>query len=211
MKSLRIVALAALVVLSAAQAHADSIPAGDPAIRAGGGGGSVPITSPIFGILTQTGASPTDGSPCFLIQGGVSTEAPGCFFSNDIKSGFTIDALVFVVTTKFSGSLTCALSTLLGGASTFTHCNAGGHVAAFYGGPGIPYGDDFSMGFRGFDLNTTFLGVAVLGGDDLSNGFRGLNADTTFHDTAAVPEPGTLALCVSGIGALLVRRRSRVR
>ena len=199
------------MVLYAAQAEADSVPIGDPVIRSGGGTGSVPITSTKFSILTPTGNSPTDGSDCFLIQGGVSTEAPGCFFSNDIKRGFTIDTLVFVVTTDFSGNLTCALSTLLGGASSFTHCNAGGQVADFYGGPGIPYGDDFSMGFRGFNLNTTFLGVAVLGGDDLSMGSRGLNADTGFHGTAVVPEPGTLALCVSGIGALLVRRRSRVR
>jgi len=200
---LRTVALAAFVVLSSAGAHADSIPTGDPVIRAGGGSGSVPITSPIFGILTQTGASPTDGSPCFLIQGGVSTEAPGCFFSNDIKSGFTIDALVFVVTANFSGSLTCALSTALGGASSFTQCSARGHVAAFYGGPGIPYGDDFSMGFRGFNSDTTFVGRAILSGSDMP-------AILSKPDTP-VPEPGTLALFVSGIGALLFRRRPRAR
>ena len=200
---LRTVALAAFVVLSSAGAHADSIPTGDPVIRAGGGSGSVPITFPTFRILTPTGSSPTDGTDCFLIQGGVSTEAPGCFFSNDIKSGFTIDALVFVVTANFSGSLTCALSTALGGASSFTQCSARGHVAAFYGGPGIPYGDDFSMGFRGFNSDTTFVGRAILSGSDMP-------AILSKPDTP-VPEPGTLALFVSGIGALLFRRRPRAR
>jgi len=202
---LRIVALAAFVLFSSAGVHADSIPTGDPVIRAGGGSGSVPITFPTFRILTPTGSSPTDGTDCFLIQGGVSTPAPGCFFSNDITTGrgATIDALVFVVTANFSGSLTCALSTALGGASSFTQCSARGHVAAFYGGPGIPYGDDFSMGFRGFNSDTTFVGRAILSGSDMP-------AILSKPDTP-VPEPGTLALFVGGIGALLVRRRPRAR
>jgi len=65
MKLLRIVTLAALVVLSTVLALADSIPTGDPVIRSGGGSASVPITSPKFSILTLTGNSPTDGSPVF--------------------------------------------------------------------------------------------------------------------------------------------------
>jgi hypothetical protein len=190
MKSLRIVALAAFVVLSAAQAQADSIPTGDPVIRTGAGTGSVPITSPKFSILTPTGNSPTDGSDCFLIQGGVSTRAPGCFFSNDITrggGGVTIYELFFSVSkSDFSGTLSCALSTALGGVSPyFTECAAapdGRPVVAFFGGPGIPFGDDFSMGFRAFNANTTFGGTAV------------------------IPEPGTLVLFVTGIGALLGRR-----
>ena len=206
---LRTVALAAFVVLSSAGAHADSIPTGDPVIRAGGGSGSVPITFPTFRILTPTGSSPTDGTDCFLIQGGISTPAPGCFFSNDIttgRGGATIEALVFVVSkADFSGTLTCALSTALGGASSFTNCavSMAAPVVTFSGGPGIPFGGDFSMGFRGFNTDTTFVGRAILSGSDMP-------AILSKPDTP-VPEPGTLALFVGGIGALLVRRRPRAR
>ena len=194
MKLLRIVALAGFVVLSTARAHADSIPTDDPVIRTGGHGGSVSITFPTFRILTPTGDSPTDGTDCILIQGGVATGAPGCFFSNDImkgQAGATIDALVFVVSkASFSGTLSCALSTALGGASPFTNCAVSptAPIVTFSGGPGIPFGDDFSMGFRGFNADTSFVGSAILSG-----------SGTT------VPEPGTLALFVSGIGALLAR------
>ena len=191
MKLLRIVTLAALVVLSRVLVLADSIPTGDPVIRSGGGSASVPITSPKFSILTRTGNSPTDGSPCFLIQGGVSTPAPGCFFSNDIKRGAPIAALVFDVSkTDFSGTLSCQLATKLGGPSLyFETCipaiaTDGDGMVTFSGGTGIPFGKDFSMGFAEF------------------------NANTIFNGTAETPEPGTLALFVSGLGALLVRRRS---
>jgi hypothetical protein len=201
MKLLRIVALSVFVVLSTAGAHADSIPTDDPVIRTGGHGGSVPITFPTFRILTPTGNSPTDGTDCFLIQGGVATDAPGCFFSNDItegQAGATIDALAFVVSNaSFSGTLSCALSTALGGASPFTNCAVSptAPIVTFSGGPGIPFGDDFSMGFRGFNADTTFVGRAILSGPGTP---------------AKTPEPGTLALFVSGIGALLVRRRTTI-
>jgi hypothetical protein len=207
MKLLRIVALAAFVVLCTVQAHADSIPTGDPVIRSGGGSGSVPITFPTFFILTPTGSSPTDGTDCFLIQGGVSTDAPGCFFSNHImtgQGGATIDALVFVVSkASFSGTLSCALSTALGGDSPwFTNCavSPAAPVVTFSGGPGIPFGDEFSMGFRGFQSNTTFVSRTILSGSDTPTILSG-------SDTLATPEPGTLALFVGGLGALLVGRR----
>ena len=203
MKSLRIVALVAFVALSTAVAVADSIPPGDPVIRTGGGTGSVPITSPIFTILTATGNSPTDGTPCVLMLGGISTPAPGCIFLNDIKkgngAGTTINALLFVASkSDFSGTLSCALSTALGGPSPFTQCAVAGPVVTFFGGPGIPFGDDFSLGFRGFNPNASFLVNAI-----------SRPSQQAFTDPTNTPEPGTLGLFVGGIGALLVRRRAR--
>lgn len=195
MKSLRIVALAAFVVLSTALAVADSIPTGDPVIRTGGGTGSVPITSPIFTILTATGNSPTDGTPCVLTLGGNSTSAPACFFLNEItRHDNTIHELIFIASpADLSGTLTCALSTALGGQSPwFTECAAGSHVVKFFGGPGIPFGGDFSFGFRGFNDNATFRVIAITEIDD---------------SLTSAPEPCTLALW-GAIAALLVRRRS---
>jgi len=201
MKSLGI-ALAAFIVLSTAVAVADSIPTGDPVIRTGGGTGSIPITSPIFTIVTASGNSPTDTTPCILTQGGISTSAPGCFFLNDIKKngfGTTINALLFVASkSDFSGTLSCALSTALGGPSPFTQCAVAGPVVTFFGGPGIPFGDDFSLGFRGFNPNASFLVNAI-----------SRPSQQAFTDPTNTPEPGTLGLFVGGIGALLVRRRAR--
>jgi hypothetical protein len=205
MKSLRIVALAAFVVLSTAVAVADPI---DPVIRSGGGTGSDPITSLVFTILTKSGMSPTDGSPCILIQGGISTSAPGCIFRNDITTppGDTINQLVVIASHTYSGSLTCLLSTALGGPSSFTECAPSGPVVRFFGGPGIPFGGDFSFGFRGFNANAVFKVIANGG----SGGFV-RNTLVTNTPVTSTPEPGTLVLFVGGIGALLVRRRARAR
>jgi len=216
MKKLRglfpLVALAAFVVLSTAVVLAEPIPTGgDPVIRSGGGTDSIPITSSKFTIVTPTGFSPTDGTPCILIQGGISTSAPECIFSNDIERGqglgTTINALIFLANqTGFSGSLSCALSTAVGGQSPwFTQCAAtpaGGPVVRFFGGPGIPFGQDFSLGFRGFNANAAFQVTAVAPPQPTGIAVRDLAATNA-------PEPGTLALFASGIGALLVRRKSR--
>jgi len=180
-----VVALAALIVGFTAVAFAGSIPAGDPVVRTGGGTGSVPINSSTFTIFTATGSSPTDGTPCVLLLGSNSTPAPECIFQNDIgTNGDMVHELVVISSQDFAGSITCALSTALGGQSLFTRCDVIGNEVLFYGGPGIPFGTDFSFGFRGFDLNASFSVTAT-----------------------TVPEPGTLVL-LTGISALLVRRRS---
>jgi len=135
----------------------------DPVIRTGGGSGSVAITSPDFVIVSPTGNSPGT-SDCLVIQGGVSTTAPGCFFVNKItdgEAGVTIKGVIFFVRrAAFSGALSCALDTALGGVSPwFTKCTVapdGIPVVIFSGGSGIPYGGDFSFGFREFNANATF-------------------------------------------------------
>ena len=202
MKSLRIVASAAFVVLCTAVAFADSIPPPDPVIRGGGGTGSVPITSSVFTILTKSGMSPTDGTPCILIQGGNSTSADGCIFRNDITTppgDKTIQQLVVVASPTYSGSLTCFLNTLLGGPSPFTGCAPSGPVVRFFGGPGIPFGGDFSFGFRGFNADAVFRVVAI----------SSATSNQAVTNPTSTPEPGTLGLFVGGISALLVRRRAR--
>lgn len=133
----------------------------DPQVRTGGGGGSIAITSPDFTIVSPTGNSPGT-SDCLLIQHGVSTIAPGCFFINKIVTdegaGATIKGVIFVVSkSSFSGALSCALNTALGGVSPwFSKCTVapdGIPVVIFSGGSGIPYGGDFSFGFREFNAN----------------------------------------------------------
>jgi hypothetical protein len=76
-------------------------------------------------------------------------------------------------------------------------------VVKFFGGPGIPFGDDFSLGFRGFNANAGFHVNAI---SSASN-----QAVMSALAATSTPEPGTLVLLVGGIGALLVRRRSRAR
>jgi hypothetical protein len=141
----------------------------DPAIRTGGGRGSIPITSPDFVIVSPTGDSPAT-SDCVVIQHGVSTTAPGCFFINKIKKddggGVTIKGLFFVANkASISGALSCALDTALGGVSPwFSKCSVPSTklpLVIFSGGSGIPYGGDFSFGFRQFNSNATFLVVAA--------------------------------------------------
>lgn len=200
MKSFRILLLAAFVVLCTAQAQADSIPTGDPIIRTGGGGSAgavmlfadpaapAGIITPDFTIESPSGSSPAT-SPCILIQGTLMTSSPECLFENDITrkgAGLAIAQLLFDVGGLTPGTAVgCDFLT----GSPFTKCipgtaNASGeaHVAFFDGL--IPFHTDFTLDFEGFPANTSFVTTAGI-----------------------VPEPGTLALFLGGIGALLVRRR----
>lgn len=202
MKSFRILLLAAFVVLCTAQAHADPIPTGDPIIRTGGGSAGTMmlladpaapagIITPDFTIVSPSGSSPAT-SPCELFQfGNLTSTSPACLFENNINPsgvGLDIAQLVFDV-----GGLTphtavsCDVVTLVG--SPFAKCTPGTADASgkaevkFFDGL-IPFHTDFTLNFEGFPANTSFVTTAGI-----------------------VPEPGTLALFLGGIGALLVRRR----
>jgi hypothetical protein len=154
-------------LLSVLAAKAQNTPP-DPAIRTGGGHGSVAITSADFVIVSPSGDSPAT-SDCVVIQHGLSTTAPGCFFVNKIMTddgnGGTIKGVIFIAgKASFSGALSCALDTALGGVSPwFSKCTVANRlpVVTFSGGSGIPYGGDFSFGFRQFNTNATFLVVAA--------------------------------------------------
>ena len=198
MKPFRVPVLAAsaLAVLCAAQVSAQSVP--DPAIRIGGGKGSVPITSPIFGVLTPSGNSPALSSvpgstDCVLLQLGKPPAAvPQCYFQNKIKAlggaGFTITRLTFVVDNADApGVLTCGLDTVLGGIGPFASCSVqpvgdgSFSLITFFNGS-IPPGGDFSMGMRGFTSNTGFAGVAL----------RDKNSDTsTIYELPDLARPNT--------------------
>jgi hypothetical protein len=192
MKSPRILALAVFVALSTAQAHADSIPTGDPIIKTGGVGdppSPAGITTPNFLIQSPSGTSPGT-SACLLFQFGVLTNtSPNCLFENDIAPGgvgLTITSLTFdAPSVPFGPQDLCNF--LLG--SPFSQCGVdplpgGGTQFSFFNGS-IPFHTDFTLDFEGFP------------------------ASTSFSTTAGIPEPGTLALFLGGIGALLARRRLR--
>ena len=179
MKASRIAAFAALVVFCAAQVHAKSIPTNDPVIRTGGGGGSVAIFSPIFRVESPSGNSPAlttvqGSTDCVLSQPGTApTAVPGCFFKNRIMlpggTGVTITRLIFVVDdAEFSGTLNCGTDTALGGTGPFSACRVQPvgdgtlSIVTFFNGS-VPFGGDFSMGMRGFNVKTSFASIALPG------------------------------------------------
>jgi len=195
------------VVLCAAPAHGDSIPAGDPTIKQGGGdpASPTPIISPAFYILSPSGTSPST-SPCELFQSFngmppvMTGTSPTCLFENVINPsgvGQNITSLVFDVLNP-GGTVTCALINEV----NFKNCmvgpfDDGGAMVTFSNGS-IPFQTDFSLQFTGFPENT-------------QAGCSPISTCPPNTTTSAVPEPGTLVLFLGGIGALLVGRRLRVR
>jgi hypothetical protein len=181
------------VVLCAAAAYGDSIPSGDPTIKQGGGDppGPTPIFTPDFTILSPSGTSPA-GSACMVTEGPFMFTSPNCEFQDVINpsgTGLTITKLVFDIAGVPEDEVTCALINMV----NFATCSVGafgdgGSMVTFSGAPGIPFQGDFTLNFDGFPKNTSFGGTSTVS-----------------------PEPGTLALFLGGIGALLVGRRLRVR
>jgi hypothetical protein len=208
MKPLRIAALSLAVVFWAVPAHADSIPAGDPHFKTGGSGGGDPagfqvasspapaaIITTDFTIESPSGTSPAT-SACLLFQFGVQTGSSDvCLFENDIAQhnvGVTIIRLVFDISGVASSTVDCATATVFGGKGPFSMCTVGpfgegGTAVTFFDGS-IPYHTDFSVEMDGFPKDTSAAGTAT-----------------------ETPEPGTLALFLGGIGALLVGRKLRPR
>jgi hypothetical protein len=206
MKSLRIVAFSLVVVLWAVPAHADSIP--DPHFKTGGAGGggavfqfasqSVPaaIITQDFSISSPSGASPADG-PCFLIQGPFTTQSNLCDFKNEINVGglgVAITKLLFDVGGLKAGTLvSCGF---LAG-SPFARCTSGTANA-----------DGFAQ-VTFFDGSVPFDAVFSLEYGSPTDPFP---PNSKSGVTASVsPEPGTLALFLGGIGALLIGRKLRPR
>jgi hypothetical protein len=198
MKSLRIVALGAFVVLSTAPAHAVSTSTDDPTMRLGGTGSTgipisfgsavspTPITARRFFIFSETGTSPGT-SPCVLMEGGISITSPSCFFENDISRntiGVNIKRLTFDATGVSARTVTCG--ELPG--SPLTKCRVkslprgSGTQVTFFDGS-IPFHSDFALDFRGFSNDFTFGGTAT-----------------------AVPEPSSLFMFLGGVAVLLARR-----
>jgi len=206
MKSLRIAALSLLVVLWAVPAHASTIPP-DPHYKTGGctscsglpgatapfGDQSVPagIITPDFSILSPSGASPAT-SACVLIQGTIMTPSKFCLFENDItvnSAPVAITKLLFDVGGLIPGTVvSCGFLT----GSPFAMCTPGtagdgGQAQVTFFDGSIPFHGDFTLEVGSpedpFPPNTK----------------SGVKASLS-------PEPGTLALFLGGIGALLIGR-----
>jgi hypothetical protein len=175
MKDFRIVVFAAFAVLYSAGTLAQ---VNDPIVRTGGGHGSVAITSPIFRIVSPSGTSPvlpdvSGSTDCVLQQPfKAATTVPGCLFQNKIMTprgiGLTITRLTFIIdNSEFSGPLNCGTDTQLFGMGPFAMCgiqtspDGTFSFITFFRGS-VPYLGDFSMGMRGFNLNSGFPGVALL-------------------------------------------------
>ena len=193
MKILRGVMLVIFVGFATFIAVAGELPAGDPHIKTGGGGGGLSdttfgpagIVTTSFTIESPTGTSPGT-SPCFLIEGGLTIESPKCFFENDITTdgvGDTITELTFDALGIPASTVTCGF---LAG-SPFTSCSVeaitGGTAVNFTGGS-IPFHTDFTLDFSGFPQNFNFGSTATV-----------------------TPEPATVALLLTGLCPLLLRRR----
>jgi hypothetical protein len=199
MKVFRVVGILAvlwgmLIVFSATLANADQFVGNDPRIIIGGDPPSAPagIITLDFVILTPSGTSPGT-SACILNQGSLSTTSPSCLFENDISIngvGETIYSLTFNAVGIDANTVNCGF---LAG-SPFSGCgvdplpNGQGAQVTFTGGM-IPFHNDFTLGFETFPENFELQAEAGL---------------------APVPEPGTVALLLSGMGivALWIRRTS---
>ena len=179
--------IAAMAIVSAPVAKADSLPPGDPRIQVGGAmiDDPTPIFTQDFSIVSPSGSSPAT-SPCLADQGAFVFTAPGCQFLNVINPGGTgqpIDQMIFDFPTVDAASMTCG--NVDGAVVVFTNpCSIspdgfGGTLITFSGGL-IPFDSIFSITMDGFDEGTT----------------GGVIANT--------PEPGTLLLLLVGFVALLV-------
>jgi hypothetical protein len=195
----------ALAFFSAAMAKADSLSGSDPRVNIGGDPSSMPVSiiTTSFDVTTPSGtsgfldSSPTSAGPCIASQGGISITSPDCFFKNDI----TINGVGKTITSLTVDALGIAPSTVecenIAG-SPFSQCgvdplpNGRGTAASFNAGS-IPYDGEFTLGLGEFPAGFT------------------VSVDAGLTSPTVVPEPGTLALLLSGLGltGLLLRRQVR--
>jgi PEP-CTERM motif len=179
-------------VFSTALVKADGLSDADPRIAIGGDPPSAPagVITPSFSISTPSGTSPAT-SPCVLTQGTLSTTSPSCLFENDITIsgiGESIYSLTLATTGVASSTVSCGFLA----ASPFSDCNveplsSGSGSEVVFSDGSIPFHDDFTLDFDSFPSDSQFSVQASL---------------------TTVPEPGTLALLLTGLGvvALLARR-----
>ena len=181
MKRNRLLLLATLIMGLAAIGQADTF--NDPHIIVGGGNnnGSVGLdTISVFG-NSFSFISPSGSSPATSPCVSGEQRDIDCTFINMDRSGdfgVTWTSLTFQILPNQPG-LTCDPGPF------FAECGIDSEngIVTFTGGSGIPFGAEFQMIVDGFLPNTEF------------------------DATANVPEPATLILLVTGVGAFIRRRR----
>ncbi|HEV8524100.1 MAG TPA: PEP-CTERM sorting domain-containing protein [Terriglobales bacterium] len=180
--------LVGLLLVAATAAYADPI---DPGIIIGGGTGSFRFTSTPFSF------APAAGNQCqFTSANFTGGPNPGpCVFINNTGfhlSNLTITATLPVPVTTLT--FFCGVTGFFAGCN-FTPLSTNTIQFFFFGGPGINSGcspgacDEFLI--------------------DIYANQTSWPAGTTFTAVANVPEPGTVALVATGLGALVARRRRR--
>jgi hypothetical protein len=176
----RLLQLAFCVLVLVGISLADSM--NDPRVIIGGGGSPTgPNTFTVIGNTFSFTADTGNSPPCTVNE----QNDPDCSFING--NPYTWTSLTFFIS-PVQGNLSCDGGFFFAGCSvndqlgiiTFTECS--GDVC----GSGIGPGGFFQMVVQGFQAPTGFTG----------------NAN-------AVPEPASLVLMVTGVAALLGRRRSR--
>ena len=197
-RALWVMILAGLAGLSATTAKAQ----GDPFINQAGdppwNNEPLSIITGNFSILSPSGTSPVtlpNGSPCVLMQGGLSEPTLECYFKNEIVdslgNGLAVTDLIFDLPNISEDSVSCSVS-IGEDPSDFGTCtpavdesDSDSTTVTFSDGS-IPYDTAFFLELGGFP------------------------ADFTTSVIAVTPEPGTLPMFGMGLIALLGLTRKRI-
>jgi hypothetical protein len=187
MKMLRFILLSLGILCLSVPAWADQVPGTDPRVIIGGGKGSLSVGD-TFLFSSATGSSPAT-SPC-VVNGVPEND---CVFQNGTSSTFTTLSLDIDETLPPGSEVDCGV--VVGG--PFTACtfeaDADGYFFTFSGGPGVAPGGDFMITLDSWNPNTNV----------------GVGANGMTPPDPGTPEPGTVVLLLTGIGALALALRTK--
>ena len=185
MKLTRILSACALILFAfngVAQANSFA----DPAIIIGGTGSFINFTPGHTSVSLTFNTDPLCNGPSFTTLNKVSLPSMACGVTNN--TGAPLMGFTFTFNTPQNNLNLLTTSSFAGLGTWFSNCNNNNNCtsATFTLNPALLNG-------VGFDTLITFVGFAP----------------GTVIGLSAVPEPATLTLFASGLGALLLRRRTR--